>query len=264
VGFKLLSDEELIQQFELISPNVMLRAARLQLLARIVAKNVHIILSAINFIVCNCSSSCGWVAAIECDLKWLELGGKYHFSSILNSIEQIKGDPKKFQTHIRAYAASRFANLDVPKALPQYSSSVNFSSFHCTVCSKVFHTKQKLALHNFKVHNIKDPIRLYINTVHCPICMLYFHTRERLLNHVKFRSSVCKTNILLGGAILSEAQADSIDVQLQAENRALQVAGHRRHFAKDPVFRLPGPIANIVCPKPSAHHPLGIGRNYHY
>ena len=87
----------------------------------------------------------------------------------------------------------------------------------------------------------------------------YVYNHSLVINHVRYRSQVCKTNTILGGPLISEQQADDIDKELQKQNRALRVSSHRRHSAKEPAFRLQGSLIKIVCPNPSNHHILGVG-----
>ncbi len=110
-----------------------------------------------------------------------------------------------------------------------------------------------------------DPIHTYIDTVHCPICMLYFHNRTRVLNHIEYRSNICRMNILLRGPCLSNDQARHLDMSQREANRALYAKGLRSRSAVDPVFRLSGPITHILIDPDnySNHHSLGIGRRYY-
>ena len=64
--------------------------------------------------------------------------------------------------------------------------------FACDVCDIMLASKQQLCLHRFKKHGLKSIERKYLATTHCPICLMEFHTRERVLNHVKFRSDICR------------------------------------------------------------------------
>ena len=99
----------------------------------------------------------------------------------------------------------------------------------------------------------------------CHICLLHFHNRERLLNHVRYRSKVCKFNMQLIGPMRNEDEAvviDSAEAKLQV---AAYASGQRRHLAVEPVYRVPGPTIAVLLPpgtKESKHSALGKGRNY--
>ncbi len=74
------------------------------------------------------------------------------------------------------------------------------------------------------------------------MCMLYFHNRIRVLNHVKYRSHVCRVNLLLGGPVLSPPEAIAMDEEARELRRSLYAKGLRAHSATAPVFRLTGPF----------------------
>ena len=118
----------------------------------------------------------------------------------------------------------------------------------------------------FKSHGIKDPIRLYINGhIHCPVCLKLFWTRARLLNHLKYRSKVCKINLFLRGIVVSEDEAQIQDSLAAKDNASLYSRGRRNHFASDPVLQLCGPVHPIILPDEldnTSHHRLGVGQNY--
>ena len=139
------------------------------------------------------------------------------------------------------------------------------TSFECSACSRRFDTRQKYSVHLFKVHHIKSIERKYVNTTHCPICMIEFWTRERILNHLRYKSQVCRQNLLLRGPLLSDCEADSLDRdELVDSIRPLSVQLLRRHHTLKPCFRLPGPLPHtIIDPATTSdHHSLGIGRQY--
>ena len=124
---------------------------------------------------------------------------------------------------------------------------------------------QQLALHKLRAHKQKDPIRLCVPVTLCLVCSREFHTRERMFNHVKYKSSVCRNNLLIRGPLISEEKADSLD-QAVSTNVQLQCSGHRRHHVLEPSCRLQGPLHRVllVGESLSDHHPLGRGHNLHW
>ena len=96
------------------------------------------------------------------------------------------------------------------------------------------------------------------------MCLKEFWTRERVLNHIKYRSKVCRLNLHLRGPCLSEQEADALDFACASSNVDLYRQGRRRHHVSKPSIRLPGPLLAVVLPEDllSEHHPLGVGRNY--
>ena len=71
-------------------------------------------------------------------------------------------------------------------------------------------------------------------------------------------------NALMRGPLLSQFEADALDMACLRENRKLHAAGMRRHTAVKPSFRLDGPLEPILLmdSQASDHHPLGVGQRY--
>ena len=107
-------------------------------------------------------------------------------------------------------------------------------------------------------------MRQFVAGTFCPVCLRQFWTRERVVNHVRYRSRVCKANLLLLGPCLSVEEADALDVSENGANLVLQRKGRRRHHAEQPVSRLQGPLRTVFS-LPGCHseyHALGKGHNY--
>ena len=120
-------------------------------------------------------------------------------------------------------------------------------------------------MHRSVVHGFVDPVNCLVDSAHCPVCMLYFHNRVRLLNHLKYRSSVCRLNLTLAGPLITVDAARTLDVACRELRRELYAMGLRAHAARAPVFRLPGPLppAVVFDDLSSRHHVLGIGRRHY-
>ncbi len=103
-----------------------------------------------------------------------------------------------------------------------------------------------MALHLFKHHGVKDPIRMYVSGTRCPICLIEFWQREVLLNHVRRGRTPCKRQVLLRGPVLSLAQADAIDLELRAFFQKQHRRGLRRHAVEAPCIRTHGPKLKIL------------------
>ncbi len=97
--------------------------------------------------------------------------------------------------------------------------------------------------------------------------MLFFHNRVRLLNHLKYRSSVCRLNLIVAGPIISPESADKLDEDCREMRRRLYAVGLRAHAAVEPCFRLCGPLPLPLVVDWNRHsnkcHILGLGRNHH-
>ena len=135
----------------------------------------------------------------------------------------------------------------------------------CSECGACFNTLQKLSLHLFKKHGIRNLWRRYVHEhTHCPVCLRSFWIRERLINHIRYRSVVCKHNVIFRGFRCTEDEACEVDESVKLEHVQLQKAGKRRHATCEPAIRLSGPLAPVLLPdniKPSEHHALGHGQN---
>ena len=207
--------------------------------------------------------SSSWCATVYTDLCVVAAffpDAACDFKDVCGHMVQM-GSPSKA---IKKVMYSPIFRADVPLKPAKVQSAL---SFQCHMCSRCFPSNQTRALHLFKVHGVKSDVRLRIDTTHCPVCMLQFHTRERVLNHVKFRSKVCRTYICDGPPILTVEMADALDMQEQESNRKRAACGVRRHkLTKEsgPCFRMPGPLISINVSAPSDHHTLGRGRNYHF
>ncbi len=103
-----------------------------------------------------------------------------------------------------------------------------------------------------------------MDTTFCPICLVQFHTRVRCVNHVRFRSQICRINLALKGPIICEVEANKLDECDRELNRDLARNGKKSCHASSPAVRLPGPLEALLVSQDtySSHHPLGFGRNY--
>ena len=162
---------------------------------------------------------------------------------------------------MRKYCKSPFANM-----VEQWASSPALKAFaapiECSHCGVLCKSYQAYAVHLPRKHNVKSKFRMYVMGNTCKVCLVNFHTRERCLNHVRYRSKVCKHNYLLRGPVLDEAEASLLDAADYAENRILYAKGLRRHQALCPSMRAFGPLLPLLNERPSKHHPLGFGHNY--
>ncbi len=93
--------------------------------------------------------------------------------------------------------------------------------------------------------------------------MLYFHNRTRILDHLKYRSRVCRLSLLMQGPLITKDEAQSLDGACREAKRKLYALGLRAHAASNPVFRLTGPIQHppFFTGGYGNVHILGLGRN---
>ena len=161
---------------------------------------------------------------------------------------------------------SKFANFDVPVSVPSVAPPL-FLNSHCLECGKTFSSYQRLALHRKKKHGIRDPVDCLVNSVHCLVCMKFFHNRVRLLNHLKYRSSLCRLNLILAGPLITAEEAEVLDEGCRDMRKRMYALGLRAHTATEPAFRLCGPLPLPLVLSNNKHsnncHILGFGRNHY-
>ena len=76
--------------------------------------------------------------------------------------------------------------------------------------------------------------------------MFQFHTRERLFNHLRYSSSVCKLNVMLGERVLDEEGETYCDELDKVNVKRLVAKGFRRHDASLNAFRIPAPLKPVI------------------
>ena len=212
----------------------------------------------------------GWPEAVKSDLKWL--CGMSTFSSRSgDSFEDwssyIRANSKPFRVKVKKYATTRFANCYCPPPAA-HSSPEQPATFVCSFdgCPFMAPSKQQLSMHLFRIHKVKSVWKNYLGShLFCPICLKYFHTRERVLNHVRYRSEICRHNLVIRFAdkMWTDAEVSELD-SLEAESHVhTQATGKRRHHAEAPVIQMAGPLLPIMLlGNDSTHHPLGRGHHH--
>ena len=202
-----------------------------------------------------------WVEAVSHDMSVVSgVDAKYscELSKLCQCFQNL-GSPKPFKKLL----ISPILSMDVP---PEKELKAPDQDFQCYICNKQFYSLQSFSLHQFKAHGIRNLCRQYVAGSVCPLCLVNFHTRERLLNHVRYRSIICRKYVMKGPPPLSMEEADQLDADDRLKMRQLRSAGNRKHSATrdDGVcHRAHGPLLhNIDVPNPSTHHPFGKGRNY--
>ena len=176
----------------------MIRIARLSLWSRILCKTPEVVKS-----LCfdMAKVNVGWPSAVYGDLKWAS-GATFFQAAVGRSFEDwaayIGNNSKYFRGQIKKFSKLRYANIP-PVGPGSRCSSEQSATFSCSQIGCPFKTatKQQLAVHMFKIHKIKSMWKNYLGDyIHCPICLKLFHTRQRVLNHVRYRSEVCRHNLV--------------------------------------------------------------------
>ena len=155
------------------------------------------------------------------------------------------------------YGYSFWARINVFPSLPPVA---------CQCCNSMFNNWQSCSVHMWKVHNHSHVIKQYGHATHCAVCMVEFHSRPRIINHLLYRSHICRYNLLLGPPLISPCALKQLELDAAQCVRAARAAGLHRHKAVLPAFRLQGPLINVIpidSDKHSKHHVFGIGRQYY-
>ena len=259
----IFSDDDVIYQHGFVNPRTMLRLSKLMLFVRVVRKAPPLLLEVIS---AQANFKKGWVSSLLDDLAWVSAASGMESRPALSLeqwIEQVKRDPSLFARRVKDFCKSPFANV-----VAQWAVSPVLQVFaqpvRCVTCNHLSKSYQAHCLHQFRVHSIKNVLRCYVPCTHCLVCLREFHTRENSLNHVRYRSKVCRLNLLLRGPCLTTDQANSLDDACSSANVRLYSEGKRRHHVDQPSFLLSGPLLPIVLSEGqySAHHPLGRRHRY--
>ena len=200
-----------------MSPMSMLRYARLSLFARVAMKSPPALVGLLSVMW---ELQEGWVSGVRSDLHWLSFSGCLPCSlgCVSGVFESLSGSAGGlFVKRVRRYAASRFANFDVPVSVQSLAPPI-FLPCNCTMFGEVFAFYQRVRVHMQRVHSdsFYDTVGFLVYSVHCPVCTLYFHNHVRLLNHLRYRSNVCRLNLTLLGPLVSELTARRLDDECRA------------------------------------------------
>jgi len=127
-----------------------------------------------------------------------------------------------------------------PQRLVMWITSVNCS--RCYIRNLQLQTRQQHALHVFRVHGIKNSVRLMISRTTCYSCFRQFHTRERYLNHIRYASKSFYAAHCFVGNVLSVCEADDIDNNRKSLHRQQAALLNSHSKALESSFRLIGSL----------------------
>ena len=207
-----------------------------------------------------------WANTIYNDLKWLSFFPQFTARKDW-SFEQwctaVIGEERAFKKNVVRTCRLPLANVVTQLATTESQAAAG-RHFECNVCSKMFASKQKCSLHQFKVHGSKCIERRYVVDDSCPICLVKFWSRTRVLNHLKFRSKICRESLLIRPPLISEEDAVILDEAEKVDVAARAKKGLKPAYASKPCVQMFGPLVQVVSDPStvSGHHPLGRGRNY--
>ena len=259
----MFNDDDIIYEYNFMCPRTILRLSRLSLFMRILIKAPPYLLQLAT------DQSCfkkGWAASLMADFKWLSCFDDFSECSRWNFQQwkvHLGTEPKSMAKLIKKVCKSPFANIHAQWAVSPVLQ-IFAQPIVCDSCGKVSKSLQAHSVHSFRAHGIKCKLRKYVPHTHCLICLREFWTRERCLNHVRYRSQVCRFNSILRGPILDDVEADALDQKCLKHNRQLHASGRRRHAVDRPSIILQGPLLPIILMEgqASAHHSLGVGHRH--
>ena len=206
-----------------------------------------------------------WSNACLKDLQWLTIfPSRLHVGKTYTMkewIECVLDNPAKFKKNVMWICKSAFANVVTHWARSKTLKEGGATRL-CHVCNRSFETKQSHSAHLYRCHGIKSMERRYVISEQCSCCLLHLWSRERCVNHIK-RSATCRENLLLRPPLLSDEQADELDLLERSSFTDLKSKGLRRHAATKPCVQAQGPLLPIIIDPSrfSQHHPLGVGSN---
>ena len=257
-----LTDDEVISELKVMCPLTMIRAKRICLFGKVLFD--PLLLALIRDLV---SVKDSWAHTIMCDLAWLALIPGFR-SCVNYSLDQWIGritdvGLKAFKKGVNKACRLEYANLVTHWAATPAMESAG-AMHMCKVCNKACKSFQARSVHEYLAHGIKCVERLYVDGTQCQICLKEFWSRERHLNHIRYRSPVCKENLLLRPPCHSNVEADRLDETDKELHRSLLAKGARRHTATRRCVQASGPLLPIVADPEniSVHHPLGKGHRY--
>ena len=159
---EVISDSDLIDKYDVISPSTLLRVARLLLLGRLALKAPDELMT---LLVDMGSSNIGWPASVLSDLKWLTISESFAGCAghdLSGWIQCVAEKPILFKQGVTKFARCKFANM-YDRTDPVAKVATSACNYDCNMCDSSFETLQQFSLHMFKKHDVKHVMRLYIN-----------------------------------------------------------------------------------------------------
>ena len=216
VGFwsdQRLSDLDFLQSQRLLPFRIFLAKNRLAYLQHVA---LHGITAHKALLLSEFETGKGWLFEVAQDLQWLKTIKQFPFE-----VPQCRADwistwthlrdckPWKAQLHravlkhleqekiafsVRTYHASVCSELERFGAqifVGEEADDGALSLFHCPQCSMSFQTRQRLALHEFRIHGTRAQEYDYVQSEVCLGCLKTFHTTHRVVQHLRYRGNKC-------------------------------------------------------------------------
>lgn len=135
------------------------------------------------------ASRADWIEAWE-QLRQARSWKRWISTAVRKHLEQ-----EKIAWEIRTYHWSIRSELErfgmelvqpLDSSLPK-----NPSVFACSRCNATFASAQQLAVHAFRLHQVRADESYYVQTEICPGCLKNFHTTFRVVQHLRYRKNLC-------------------------------------------------------------------------
>ena len=212
------SDVDVLAILEMLSPDELLRRARLRYLVVLLNCGLPAIWSLFN-------RDLRWCQALEQDLVWMWtqlrnssslLDPREHFPqwllilqdhrsywkklvnrACLHAVLQRKKTVEVCALHERAMHRIQqvWGHEHVASAVPPSSEDVSDKSFGCVTCRKKCETLAGEGAHMFKVHKRITSSRQLFDEPSCPACLRFFHTMAKMKAHLYY-STQCRDHLL--------------------------------------------------------------------
>ena len=232
---KHISDIDFLKQYGFEDVSTHLRCARLRYGRRVVIHAPQQLKELLLIGLHVLSKS--WMHQFYDDLEWLQTFAHLHMGNPRTEYLQwwsfIRSD--HYIDAVKSATARFMSTLVYEKCQP------SCSDFTCEYCPRRFHNLAAVRSHQYKVHNMKNKLRFYIEDGNCPVCLKMFHSRVRALHHIKERSKRCGEFLMCNFQPLEEDLVNMLDKRDAEEQMQLRKQGHHRRKSMKPVLQMSGP-----------------------
>ena len=127
-------------------------------------------------------------------------------TSLQSWVSFVREAPVRWQSVLRA--CSKLRPVVAPAEAATRTKAIE--PHICPECQREFDEPSKLGSHRYRIHGVKNPIRLYCRTTACLVCARDFHERERIINHLQARKS-CQQYYLDNVTPMTSQEAEKLD-----------------------------------------------------
>ena len=186
-GLAALSDQELLDTYQLIAPQTLVTLARLNLFIRVITKGTDSLRRAL---FAAREAEWSWLHAVQADFGWIRAHST-EFDSVANLqqwIVNIRSRLFFWRGLIEQIAATKAANQILPfQSNPKPNASIApvGPQIVCSECGEVLPNSSAKTIHEFRQHGVRNPARLYILADNsCRYCSKFFPARRHCARHL--------------------------------------------------------------------------------